>query len=93
VVRNLDTYRMQAACDMPTLHVDWVPDPEPTHGVGAKGLGELVIAPIGAAVANAVAHATGVRVTSLPLSAEKVLTALTERPAGGRTQARAEEQS
>jgi CO/xanthine dehydrogenase Mo-binding subunit len=79
-VRNLDGYRIPAACDMPALHVDWVPDPEPTHGVGAKGLGELVIAPIGAAVANAVAHATGMRVTSLPLSAEKVLTALSGAP-------------
>lgn len=78
-VRNFDGYRIPAACDMPELHVDWVPDPEPTHGVGAKGLGELVIAPIGAAVANAVAHATGARVRSLPLSAEKVLLALSSK--------------
>jgi CO/xanthine dehydrogenase Mo-binding subunit len=77
-VRNFDGYRIPAACDMPDLHVDWVPDPEPTHGVGAKGLGELVIAPLGAAVANALAHATGARVTSLPLSAEKVLLALSK---------------
>jgi CO/xanthine dehydrogenase Mo-binding subunit len=75
-VRNLDDYRVLAACDMPALHVEWVPDPEPTHGVGAKGLGELVITPIGPAVANALAHATGARVTRLPLTAERVWDAL-----------------
>ena len=91
-VRNLDTYRIQASCDMPTLQVDWVPDPEPTHGVGAKGLGELVIAPIGAAVANAVAHATGARLTSLPLSAEKVLSAMVDGTASGWDEPRPEEQ-
>jgi xanthine dehydrogenase YagR molybdenum-binding subunit len=41
-----------------------------------KGLGEPPIIPVAAAVANAVADATGARVTELPLTAERVARAL-----------------
>ena len=41
--------------------------------LGAKGIGELAVTGIPAAVANAVFHATGTRVRSLPISVEKVL--------------------
>jgi CO/xanthine dehydrogenase Mo-binding subunit len=45
---------------------------------GAKGLGEPVLAPTSPAIANAVFNATGARVTSLPITPEKVLRALKE---------------
>jgi xanthine dehydrogenase YagR molybdenum-binding subunit len=41
--------------------------------LGTKGIGELSIAGMAAAIANAVYHATGTRVRSLPISIEKVL--------------------
>ena len=40
--------------------------------VVAKAVGELGVIPVPAAVANAVAEASGVRVTGLPVTAEKV---------------------
>jgi xanthine dehydrogenase YagR molybdenum-binding subunit len=44
--------------------------------LGAKGLGELGICGAGAAVANAVFNATGVRVRDFPITVEKVLPGL-----------------
>jgi xanthine dehydrogenase YagR molybdenum-binding subunit len=44
--------------------------------LGAKGVGELGICGAGAAVANAVFNATGVRVRKFPLTIEKVLPGL-----------------
>ena len=41
--------------------------------LGTKGIGELAIVGMAAAIANAVYHATGTRVRSLPISIEKVL--------------------
>jgi xanthine dehydrogenase YagR molybdenum-binding subunit len=56
-------------------------DEEDTHvnPVGAKGIGEIGITGASAAVANAVWHATGVRVRDLPITLDKLLAA----PAGG----------
>jgi CO/xanthine dehydrogenase Mo-binding subunit len=48
-------------------------------GVGAlnvKGIGEIPNVPTAAAIANAVADAVGVRIDTLPITAEKVLRAL-----------------
>ena len=41
--------------------------------VGTKGVGELAVNGMAAAIANAVFHTTGMRVRSLPISIEKVL--------------------
>jgi nicotinate dehydrogenase medium molybdopterin subunit len=49
---------------------------EPTGPFGAKGLGEVPTLPTAPAIANAVASATGARVTTLPLTAERVLAAI-----------------
>jgi hypothetical protein len=47
--------------------------------LGTKGIGELAIAGMAAAIANAVYHATGTRIRSLPISIEKVLGHESER--------------
>jgi CO/xanthine dehydrogenase Mo-binding subunit len=57
-----------------------VEDPEPTGPFGAKGVGEMAIVGIPAAIANAVHAAIGHRLRHLPLTPERVLTAL-ETPA------------
>jgi len=41
--------------------------------LGTKGVGELAITGMTAAIANAVHHATGKRIRSLPISIEKIL--------------------
>jgi xanthine dehydrogenase YagR molybdenum-binding subunit len=46
---------------------------DPMTPLGTKGIGELATTGMAAAIANAVYHATGLRVRSLPISIEKVL--------------------
>ena len=69
VNRNWHDYRLPTMLDVPvdmtSLPIDR-PDPE-ANLAGAKGLGEPVTIPTAAAVANAVYHATGVRVTETPM--------------------------
>jgi CO/xanthine dehydrogenase Mo-binding subunit len=57
--------------------------PNPRHPYGVRGVGETPIVPPMAAVANAIASATGVRFTDLPMSPPKVLKALEEARAKG----------
>jgi len=49
-----------------------VPDPH-FNSLGARGIGEIGITGVPAAIANAVYHATGVRVRDLPITLDKVL--------------------
>jgi CO/xanthine dehydrogenase Mo-binding subunit len=53
-----------------------VEEPEPSGPFGAKGVGEPGIIGVAPAVANAVAHATGTRIHQIPLTAERVLSAI-----------------
>jgi xanthine dehydrogenase YagR molybdenum-binding subunit len=55
------------------VDVLFVGDPDPMTPLGTKGIGELAIAGMAAAIANAVYHATGTRIRSLPISIEKLL--------------------
>jgi len=56
-----------------------VEDPEPDGPYGAKGVGEISLNGVPAAVANAVAEATGIRLRKLPLTPEEVLNGLQNR--------------
>ncbi len=69
-------YRMPLASDLPMIEAVVVEVPNPDHPYGVKGVGEANIVPVMAAIANAVEDATGVRMTSLPMSPPKVLAAL-----------------
>ena len=70
VNRNWHDYKIPTALDAPA-EVESLPiemeDPE-ANSTGAKGLGEPVTIPTAAAVANAVYHATGIRVTATPIN-------------------------
>jgi CO/xanthine dehydrogenase Mo-binding subunit len=69
-------YRIPVASDLPMIDTQIIEVPNPTHPYGVRGVGETpIVAPL-AAVANAVAHATGVRIPELPLSPPRVLAAL-----------------
>ena len=69
-------YRVPVASDLPKIDVALVEVPNPRHPFGAKGVGEVPIVPPMAAIANAIFDATGVRMTSLPMSPPKVRAAL-----------------
>jgi CO/xanthine dehydrogenase Mo-binding subunit len=70
-------YRMPVASDLPMIDTILVEVPSPGHPYGVRGVGEVPIVPPLAAVANAMADATGVRFTELPLSPPRVLEQLT----------------
>jgi len=69
-------YRMPTALDVPNIDTIIVEVPNPGHPYGVRGVGEVPIVPPLAAIANAVADATGHRFTALPMSPRKVLEAL-----------------
>ena len=69
-------YRMPVASDLPRIETVLIEVPNPNHPFGAKGVGEANLVPAMAAVANAVSHAIGRRLTELPMSPPKVLKAL-----------------
>ena len=79
VLRNpsLLDYRLPTALDVPPIEVVLVEVPVEGAGpYGAKGVGEPPIAAGATALANAVTDAIGVRVTTLPVTAERILAAL-----------------
>jgi len=66
-------YRMPTCLDLPLIETVIVEVPAPGHPIGSRGVGEVSIVPPLAAVANAIAHATGVRMTQLPMSPPRLL--------------------
>jgi len=79
---NLTNYIMPTSLDMPDLEIELVDNYDPTGPFGAKGAGEPTLVPTAAAIVNAIHDAVGVRITSLPATAEKVLGAIMEQQAG-----------
>lgn len=74
VNRDLAEYLVPTAADVGDLTAIIVPDDdEAVNPEGVKGLGELGIIGVAAAVANAVFNATGVRVRDLPIRVEALL--------------------
>ncbi|MFN7085982.1 MAG: xanthine dehydrogenase family protein molybdopterin-binding subunit, partial [Burkholderiales bacterium] len=69
-------YPIPSAAMLPEQHVAFADSYEPSGPYGAKGLGEIGLDAIPAAIANAVADAVGVRITELPITAEKIHRAL-----------------
>jgi CO/xanthine dehydrogenase Mo-binding subunit len=77
VLSNFGDYKIPAAGDLPPkVEVILVESDDPEGPYGAKGVAEPGIVPVAAAIANAVAHATGSRIRDLPITPEKVLDAL-----------------
>ncbi|HXX38941.1 MAG TPA: xanthine dehydrogenase family protein molybdopterin-binding subunit [bacterium] len=74
---GFDGYAVPRSVVIPEIVALAVDKPDPiANNLGAKGVGEPPIIPTPAAVANAVANAIGARVTSLPITPQKVLRAL-----------------
>jgi CO/xanthine dehydrogenase Mo-binding subunit len=71
-------YKIFTTMDLPELNVSFVETRDPSGPYGAKGIGESPMIPVAPAIANAVYRATGVRITQLPLTPERVLMKLKE---------------
>jgi CO/xanthine dehydrogenase Mo-binding subunit len=69
-------YRVPVSSDLPMIDAVLVEVPNPGHPYGAKGVGEVNIVPPMAAIANAIDHAIGRRLTELPMSPPKIVAAL-----------------
>jgi xanthine dehydrogenase YagR molybdenum-binding subunit len=70
-------YHIATNADVGAVAIQWIDEVDPyVNPVGAKGIGEIGIVGTAAAIANAVYHATGIRVRDLPLSPEKLLASL-----------------
>ena len=76
---NFSDYKIPCTLDMPPLKIAFADSYEPTGPFGAKGLGELGLDPTAAVIANAIYDACGVRITTLPITPEKVRHALKDR--------------
>ncbi len=74
--RNFLDYRMPGPQDMPAIEPVIIETDDPHGPFGAKGVGEPPLVPVGAAIANAIARATGVRLRELPMNSERVWRAL-----------------
>ena len=70
---SLADYVVAVNADVRDVDVLFVGQPDSMTPLGTKGIGELALTGIAAAIANAVYHATGTRVRSLPISIEKLL--------------------
>ena len=78
---SLLDYRKLTAADLPDIETIIVEVPSPSGPFGARGVGEPPIIPAPAAIANAIDDATGVRITELPLSPERIALGFAARPA------------
>ncbi|MFF0160315.1 xanthine dehydrogenase family protein molybdopterin-binding subunit [Streptomyces sp. NPDC005263] len=70
---SLAEYHVPVHADVPPIDVSFLDDPDPKMPLGIIGAGEVGITGVGAAVANAVYHATGKRVRDLPITLDKLL--------------------
>ena len=74
VARNLADYHVAANADVPDIEVEFLDIPDPhINRIGARGIGEIGITGVAAAIANGVFNATGKRLRELPLTPDKLV--------------------
>lgn len=72
---SLAEYHVPVNADIGSIDVSFVDESDPhVNPLGVKGIGEIGITGVGAAVANAIYNATGKRVRDLPITLDKVMT-------------------
>ena len=72
--RNFADYVMATNADAPRIDVTFLDHPDlALNELGARGVGEIGLAGMAAAISNAVHHATGIRVRDLPIKIEDLL--------------------
>ncbi len=78
--RTLRGYHIPSLADVPRTEVHFAATSDPRGPLGAKPMSEQPFNPVAPALANAVRDATGVRITALPLSRDRVWAALQAAP-------------
>ena len=78
---NFTDYKIPTSLDVPTEVIPIIVEvPQPDGPFGARGVGEHTMIPAAPALANAVEDALGIRIISMPLTAEKIFLTLKEAP-------------
>lgn len=77
---NLHDYLIPTVGDVPEIDVIMIEDAEPLGPFGAKGVGEPGLVPTAPAILGAIRHATGVRVTEVPVLPHRLHAALKDLP-------------
>ncbi|MEN2987178.1 MULTISPECIES: xanthine dehydrogenase family protein molybdopterin-binding subunit [Tistrella] len=70
---TLADYHIPTHLDVPDIEVMWTGIPDPRSPLGVRGIGEIGVTGVAAAIANAVFNATGKRVRDLPITLDKLL--------------------
>jgi xanthine dehydrogenase YagR molybdenum-binding subunit len=71
---NIAEYHVPVNADIHDIQVIFVEEPdELINPMGIKGVGEIGIVGVAAAIANAIYHSTGKRVRDLPITLDKVM--------------------
>jgi xanthine dehydrogenase YagR molybdenum-binding subunit len=70
---SLSEYHLPVQADVPPIDIVYTDIPDPHTPMGARGIGEIGVTGVAAAIANAIYHATGKRITSLPITLDKLL--------------------
>ena len=73
---SLLDYRMPTALDLPQIDCVLIETPVPNVPYGVRGVAEMPIVPVAAAVGNAIRRAIGVRMTQMPMTPERIVSAL-----------------
>jgi xanthine dehydrogenase YagR molybdenum-binding subunit len=74
VTRDLAQYLVPVHADIPEIEVQFIDKPDPyISPLGARGIGEIGVTGMAAAIANAIYNATGKRVRDLPITPDKLL--------------------
>ncbi|MFB7918471.1 xanthine dehydrogenase family protein molybdopterin-binding subunit [Streptomyces sp. NPDC056061] len=74
VENDLASYHVPVGADVPRIEAHWIDEHDPhLNPMGSKGIGEIGIVGAAAAVGNAVRHATGARLRTLPLTPDTLL--------------------
>ncbi|GAC1460594.1 MAG: xanthine dehydrogenase family protein molybdopterin-binding subunit [Ktedonobacteraceae bacterium] len=76
---TLMDYALPLSKDIPTITPLLVHVPSALGPFGAKGVGEPPVVPVGAAIANAIYDAVGIRATQLPITPERLFSAIHEK--------------
>ena len=73
---SLLDYRMPTALDLPQIDCVLIETPVPDVPYGVRGVAEMPIVPVAAVVGNAIRRAIGVRMTQMPMTPERIVSAL-----------------
>ena len=71
---NIAEYHVPVNADIQDIEIIFVDEYDDSNPLGVKGLGEIGIVGVAAAIANAVHHATGKRIRGLPITIDKLMT-------------------